>query len=206
MIFSRFLVNPYFIFRVLSYILALVIGIDLFSENITFTDGDEDSTNEKKIDKGKQRATDADYNENDAEEIRQLMEAERIKQRNYANLSYAEKMLLAMQNMMIHDDTIEDLHKKATKEGTENLVSRDELVAGIVENRLVDTKEIIALSTKSLNQAATEDSANVSTEKRSYEEEQDSSENPKSKSMKKDSDINKDSRDNGEGPSGTNRN
>ncbi len=52
----KFILNPYFIFRILSFVLGTVLGMEIFSEKNTFTDassGDEASNNENKIDKGK---------------------------------------------------------------------------------------------------------------------------------------------------------
>jgi hypothetical protein len=154
----KFLVNPYFIFRILSYILAVFIGIDLFNEKITFTDGDneKDFTDEKKIDKGKQIATemDSDHGSDSKSETKssQVTEQEvKETKKSYKDLSYAEKMLALMQNMMDHDEEVNKLRNEEEDKGTEGLINQEDMVETLVENRINDTKSIIEL-TKALNQ------------------------------------------------------
>lgn len=161
----KFLVNPYFIFRFISYILAIFIGTDLFNEKITFTEGDDsDLTNEeKKLDKGKQIATNSDL-ESDSEVIKENTD------KSYANLSYKEKMLALMQSMMDHDAEMEKWQEEEEKKGTENVITKEEMVDNLVENRIDDTKNIIEL-TKALNETNINDE-NISAEnKRSLNEE-----------------------------------
>lgn len=161
----KFLVNPYFIFRFISYILAIFIGTDLFNEKITFTEGDDsDLTNgEKKLDKGKQIATNSDL-ESDSEVSKENTN------KSYANLSYKEKMLALMQSMMDHDAEMEKWQEEEEKKGTENVITKEEMVDNLVENRIDDTKNIIEL-TKALNETNINDE-NISAEnKRSLNEE-----------------------------------
>lgn len=195
----KFLLNPYFIFRVLSYIFAVFIGIDLFNEKITFTDAEDgkDFSDEKKIDKGKQIATETDSETETENKTNPGIEED--KNKKYAQLSYREKMLALMQNMMSHNSDMEKWQAEETEKGTEGVISQEEMVESLVENRIQDTKTMVEL-TKALSETNINDENSPGDNKRSLDEDN-SSENKKSKSEDKDSDINK--KDNGEGPSVT---
>jgi len=203
----KFLVNPYFIFRFISYILAIFIGTDLFNEKITFTEGDDsDLTNvEKKLDKGKQIATNSDL-ESDSEVIKENTD------KSYANLSYKEKMLALMQSMMDHDAEMENWQEEEEKKGTENVITKEEMVDNLVENRIDDTKNIIEL-TKALNETNIKDENLSAENKRSLNEESEGleensfKEQQTSKKFRSEEDryssLNKRFIDNGEGSSET---
>ena len=108
-------------------------------------------------------------------------------------------MLALVQNMMNHNSDMEKWQLEETEKGTEGVISQEDMVENLVENRIQDTKTMVEL-TKAISETNINDE-NLSIENKRSLDEEDSSENKKSKSEDKDSDINK--KDNGEGPSRT---
>jgi len=222
-IITKFLLNPYFIFRIIILGLSAVIGIDLFTDKISFTtfpEGDDGKdSNEMKIDKGKEIAKDSGIESTTESEtnvessnVREVQdnnnETEATDPTLYKNLSFAEKMEALALSLMAHDDEVLNLQQEEEAKGTKDIITRAEMVEVVVDNRINDTKNILEL-TKALNKTNL-DVEDVSTDKRTLDEEslsdneENSSESKKFKSTEKDSNLNKRSRDNGEGPSETN--
>lgn len=204
----KFLFNPYFIFRIFSYILGAFIGIDLFNEKITFTDtasGGDDENNynneEKKLDKGKGISTESESDsETNKDKILETGEdADKNDQKGSVSSWYNQQMLKFYEQMMVHEQGILDLEKEEREKGTKDLA--ENIRETVSNNREDDTKDIFELS-KALNQTTLNDESSSSDVKRSISEEDDLSENKKRK-FEDDSDLTKKDRDNGEGSSGT---
>lgn len=197
----KFILNPYFIFRILSFILGTVLGMEIFSEKNTFTDassGDEASNNEN-IDKGKG----IDINSEIQGETKEIDNQE-DPNRKKGSLSswYNDKMLKLYQQMMEHDEEILNMQQEEKEKGTENLV--DNIDKDIADNRVDDTKNILEL-TKALNQTNISEQSpetSLSSDNKRSISEQDI-ENKKSKIEEKDSTLNKRSREDEEDTSET---
>jgi hypothetical protein len=185
----KILVNPYFIFRFISCILAVFIGIDLFNESTTFTDenGEKEFNNEKKLDKGKEIATN---NETET----QTEQSRPAKGSKWFNLS----MLKAYDDMKVQTDYILGEARKAGDE---------EIANGAIKDLTNDAKAIASITKHLGEMSVNEENLSTENNKRFLDEDlsenENENENKKLKSQDKSWDINKQSRDNGEGPSGT---
>nr|YP_010259489.1 hypothetical protein MFQ09_mgp10 [Myrothecium inundatum]UIX25785.1 hypothetical protein [Myrothecium inundatum] len=113
-------------------------------------------------------------------------------------------MLKLYEDMMKHEQEILDLEEEERAKGTKDLA--ENIREEISENRKTDTEDILEI-TRELDQTNLEDEkiSPTSDNKRSIsEQEEDLSENKKTKFEEKDNtNIKKRDRDNGEGPSGT---
>jgi hypothetical protein len=169
---TKILFNPYFILRVISYILAVFIGVDLFNEKITFTESHQEKeelapTNEKNIDKATETNNSSETKtktETTTSKINDDITSEAIKQErnplNYWNqnkdISYEERMLKMLESRMKHDKDVYKLFTEESQKGTADLLEEDQVVSTLVQNRIDDTKTMLDIN-KSLDKMKMED-------------------------------------------------
>jgi uncharacterized protein (DUF305 family) len=190
--------NPYFIFRVLSFVLGAFLGMDIFNVKNTFTDiSDDESNNENKKSKNTKIET---INKDDQKDIETKPEStkdaksESIKDTKSESTKDAKseskdgdvkptgymkkRQMDLFEIMMRHQEQTLELNRKEAEEGTSNLV--ENLEEQIVQDRAQDMKAIYNI-TKSLHDMNVTDESTSNPENKRSISEQDN-ENKKSKS------------------------
>jgi hypothetical protein len=167
----RFILNPYFIFRVFSFVIGAFLGMDLFNIKNTFTDISDDDSNENKKDQ---------INKDEDKKGKGVSSKTDINKNNSQPTTYTKSRFLDLYKFLGEEQNkLFKANEDNVKDGNITQSEHETMVDQLVEDRIKDAKAVYEL-TKDLNNMTMNNESTNNLDKRPIGEE-DYENNKKSK-------------------------